>query len=157
MTCDLYLLTASDGLLYIGVAKNARRRLAEHRRKWAGKDATLRILVRGERDYIFGLEPQAIIVFETRWPRGHNLDAGGYGAHDHLPQTRKKMADAKFGKSLRPEHRAKVVAILKQAQALATERARLAPNPRRNKFKPGNYYGKNTKTNESHRLTVLDP
>src|ERR1035437_7162660 len=93
MTAALYRITLPDGRAYIGVTKNAApQRFREHCnarpligdaiRECGRENVQIEILVRGSLDYIYGLEPKAIIVFrrrsrgdfnlETEAPRGRN-------------------------------------------------------------------------------------
>ena len=97
----LYKITVPDGREYIGVSKSLSRRFSCHSRtasliggaiRQAGpKNVRLQTLVRGEREYIYALEPKAIKVFNTRWPNRLNVSVGGFGCRDPLPETRAKI------------------------------------------------------------------
>ncbi len=104
MSFKLYQLTLPDGRQYIGVTKDARRRFTTHRKRFG--DATICVLVVGDRDYIYNLEREAIRVFDTRQPKGLNVAAGGFGCRDPLPQTRKKIAAGQLGRHHSLERRA---------------------------------------------------
>ena len=111
MSVDLYQITLPDGRAYIGVAVKPRRRFIEHCRAETILGQTIRdvgaanvsfkTLIKGERNYIYSLEPSAIKVFATRWPNGFNLSVGGFGCRDPLPVTRTKQSLA--AKSRAPE------------------------------------------------------
>jgi hypothetical protein len=97
----LYRITMPDGRAYIGVSKDMPTRLRNHRRSKHPVGLAIReagfenvrpeILVRGERDYIYDLERRAIEAFETRYPKGLNVVAGGFGCRDPLPETIDKI------------------------------------------------------------------
>jgi hypothetical protein len=116
----LYLIRTALGN-YIGVSKNTQRRFGRHRHsRFPVGDAvrhdlacTVQTLCAGNREYIYQLEPLAITRFETRWPNGFNLAAGGHGGRQHLPQTKSKIAKTKIGRSRSPETCAKISAAKK--------------------------------------------
>jgi len=127
MTAALYRITLPDGRAYIGVTKNAApQRFREHCnarsligdaiRECGRENVQIEILVRGSLDYIYGLEPKAIIVFRTRSPGGFNLATGGPAGRGNaapLMSTRQKKSTAILGKKYGPfsaEHRANMSA-----------------------------------------------
>ena len=101
----LYRILLPDGRGYIGVAKRPKSRFSNHCRadsligkaiRHHGRHAcSLEILCASSRDYIYALEPLAIVSFNTRWPLGYNLAAGGIFAEPH-PET--------IAKTRRPTH-----------------------------------------------------
>jgi hypothetical protein len=99
----LYSITVGEKS-YIGVSKNVRDRWGHHPitaskigdaiRHYGRDAASFRVLACGSHEYIYELEEQAIEAFNTRWPNGYNLAAGGSGGRDPLPSTRVKLAAA---------------------------------------------------------------
>lgn len=124
---ELYKLTFPNGRAYIGVALNARRRFQQHcaARTEVGsairlvgrEQVALCVLVVGTSEYLYGLEPRAIEVFQTRWPLGLNLAAGGErgrNGKNRLPRSLEKQSQAMRGKRhpQTTETRARIAATL---------------------------------------------
>jgi predicted GIY-YIG superfamily endonuclease len=103
---------------YIGVTKNERGRLREHRKEHklisdairsCGHDAVVfQVLARGKRAFIYELEIKAIAAFGTRSPKGYNVAAGGIGGRDWLPCMREKASASHKGVPKSADHRAKI-------------------------------------------------
>lgn len=104
----LYRLTFPDGLSYIGVSKNPKRRYREHCRKHNEKKISLNILVCGSHEYIYDLEQRAINAFCTLCPQGYNLNIGGLGGREPTPSIRAKLSVAHLGIPHSAEHNAKI-------------------------------------------------
>ena len=113
---------------YIGVSKDVQRRFNAHSRRLSlignairhDPDSLIRVLAAGDRSYIYDLEAKAISTFETRWPTGLNLAAGGFGGRDPLPSTRAKWTAVRTGMSPGPETRARM-AVAKKGKTLTAE------------------------------------
>lgn len=92
----VYRLTNKvNGMQYVGVSKNPRRRFHEHARHMINsksiiKNAILKngvenfsfeILCKASQIYCYELEAKIITAFNTRAPNGYNICTGGRGAH----------------------------------------------------------------------------
>jgi hypothetical protein len=147
----LYKITVGEKS-YIGVSKNVRDRLSHHcllptllgaAIRLHGRDAmSFLVLACGQRGYIYELEGQAIDAFNTRWPNGYNLAAGGWGGRDPLPSTIVKLAAAASktfkGRKQSPEHIAnRVAARFKNGKKFTPEqRARMSAAQKGKKLPP---------------------
>lgn len=132
MIHHLYCIKLLGVVIYVGVTKNPTTRFRSHHkqkkrlgpvlRKY-GERAWIETLAIGQREYIYELEIQAIIAFNTRHPNGFNIGAGGFGCRDPLPSTRAKISAAnsvpstrarisaaQLGRTRSPETRAKMSA-----------------------------------------------
>lgn len=101
----LYLILLPDGRGYIGCSVNPKARFSVHSapstrsligeaiRRQGRHNCQLKILCAGPREYMYALERRAIIAFNTRYPAGHNLDAGGL-IPEHHPISIAKNVEA---------------------------------------------------------------
>lgn len=93
-TAHLYRLTSPSGRMYIGIAKNARKRWVEHSydarcgsscalhkaiRKYGFDKFKKEILVTSTFSYVKEMEVKAIAAYSTMAPVGYNMTAGGDG------------------------------------------------------------------------------
>ena len=101
----LYRILMPDGRGYIGVsvdpdtrfsghkAPSARSLIGEAIRRHSQHNCQPKFLCVGPREYIYALERRAIIAFNTRYPAGYNLDAGGL-IPEHHPISIAKNVEA---------------------------------------------------------------
>jgi len=107
---------------YIGVTNNLSKRKSAHVRnkersligtaiaQCGGDQIIFEPLESGERDLIYRREVDAIAAFNTRYPDGYNLAAGGIGGRDPLPSTRAKLVVAQVGQIRSPITRKRMAA-----------------------------------------------
>ena len=96
----LYLILLPDGRGYIGVSADPDRRFAPSAGTFISKailhhgrhSCHFKILCEGPRKYMYYLERRAIKAFNTRYPAGYNLDAGGLIPEHHPMSVEKNVA-----------------------------------------------------------------
>lgn len=115
MPAILYRLTAPSGKQYIGVTtqklsarvnchKQQRTAIGAALRKYGKDSFKTEVLVVGAEDYIYELEENAIVAFNTMPPHGYNLVPGG-SRFIHTKQTRQKISKARKGMKFSKQHR----------------------------------------------------
>jgi len=98
---NLYFVWHLGQVVYVGVTKNLKRRIAEHKkakgvfgqflRREEG-NVEFKIVTIGPRSYIYDLEVKLIVALGVR-DVGFNLSAGGIGGRDPHPSTREKISE----------------------------------------------------------------
>lgn len=118
----LYRLTSPSGKIYIGIAKNVRKRWQEHAysalvgskcalhaaiRKYGFSEFKKEVLVTSTFSYVKQLEIKTIAAFNSLAPAGYNLTAGGDGTHGyaHTDETKRRVSAAQKGRAFSEEHR----------------------------------------------------
>ena len=108
----LYVITnLVNGKQYVGITVNTDQRRREHYsghgsklvrqaiRKYGRENLALEVWYEGDADWIKAMEYRAIVMLETRAPKGYNLTLGGEGSVGWRPDenTRQKMSVARSG------------------------------------------------------------
>ena len=121
-TAHLYRLTSPSGRVYIGIAKNTRKRWQEHVqsarngsrcvlhsaiRKYGFDNFKKEVLVTSTFAYVKDLEVKAIAAYGTMAPVGYNLTAGGDGTNGyaHTGETKQRVSAAQKGRTFTEEHK----------------------------------------------------
>ena len=113
----LYAVYCFGVVCYFGVSKQPFYRFTEHRRaktvfggvvRSQDQDIEFRVVIAGERDYIFELEKRAIKEFNTRVPFGYNRAEGGIGNRNPLQSTRDRISQSRQGRKHSEEVRIKM-------------------------------------------------
>lgn len=121
----LYKLTSPSGKVYIGVAKNTKKRWQEHAcsakngsscaihkamRKYGFDAFKKEVLVTSTFSFVKELEVKAIAAYNTLAPFGYNLTDGGDGTngYTHTQEARRRISSSQKGRAFSEEHKAKL-------------------------------------------------
>jgi group I intron endonuclease len=122
----LYQLTSPSGKRYVGVTvRSVEKRWRQHMkdsqrgnlaihaaiRKYSPEAFEVKTLAQVEDSEMFELEKRAIAALGTKAPLGYNLTDGGEGGlpgFTHSEETRRRLSEAKLGRSLTDEHKEKL-------------------------------------------------
>ncbi len=124
----LYMLESPFGKAYIGVTiRTLSARISSHcnsnhvigkaLRKYGRNNFKQRILVVGEKDYIYSIEKRAIEVFGTLAPLGYNLKEGGNVECSYTEQARAKMRAASKNRWSDPTERKRTSEATRKAMS----------------------------------------
>lgn len=129
---SLYRITSQiNGKAYIGITKDASRRLNEHLntnvkgskllknaiRKHGRENFLAEVLVVcSSQEYIQQLEKKAVALFNTKTPHGYNLTDGGEGiaGYSHTTEAKEKIRQSSLKKRHTKETRARMCVIQRQ-------------------------------------------
>jgi hypothetical protein len=143
--CYLYSITNKvNGKLYVGIAKNPRRRFASHGckahlskmaigraiNKYGRDSFELKILLNASREYCAEMEKKAIVAFGSLIPAGYNISQGGEGAS--LPAAlytearREHLRKLFTGRPIPQEQRKKIANTLRGRPLTKQTKAKLS-------------------------------